>query len=302
MIYDDSFPRHIPHQTRPEVLSMGLQPLDTRHWIEVDTSLSRFHRHTLAMREIHGDAVYAALPCSLPAQRELSALLCAHLLEHHADAYQRDAAGLGCGPGEFHVSLGAAEPEPLWSASLLVADDLVIMQPSAHGYVLTAASLASPSHWRLQDKLGRPMHVIHDPIPGMHEQLTPRIERFFSHITPQRPVCRFNWALQADPGLFHPDAQDAAVAGDSCLYYRVERQTLRRLPDSGAIAFTIRVFLHPLEKLRAVPGAIQALIAAVDATSPALATYKGFPALRDALEQYRLESEPHTSERRRSST
>lgn len=30
---------------------------------------------------------------------------------------------------------------------------------------------------------------------------------------------------------------------------RVERQTLRRLPRSGAVVFTIRVYLTPLEEL-----------------------------------------------------
>ncbi|MFN2327554.1 MAG: DUF3445 domain-containing protein [Chromatocurvus sp.] len=290
MIHDDSVPRHIPHLVTPEVLSMGLRPLDPRNWIETDTSLLHLHRHTLAMREQHGEAVYAALPSSLAAQRELLSLLCGHLIKEHAVAYRRDGAGITSTAAGFHVALAEADPEPLWRASLLIADDLVIMQPSPDGYLLAAASLASPSHWRLQDKLGRPMRAVHDPIPGMHRQLTPRIDRFFSHISPERPVLRFNWALQADSGLYHPAAPTVAVGPDSPLYYRVERQTLRRLPRSGAIAFTIRVFLHPLATLGAVPGAIQSLVSAVDATPPALAAYKGFPSLRDALEKYRLES------------
>lgn len=302
MIHDDSVPRHIPHRDGSGVLSMGLQPLDPRHWIEVDTSLADFHQHKLAMREQHGGGIYDALPSSLAAQRELSALLCEHLLEQHEDAYRCDAGGMTCTAGAFQVALSAGDQEPLWSASLLVADDLVIMQPSASGYRLTAASLASPSHWRLQDKLGRPIGEIHDPIPGVHQQLTPRIDRFFMHIHPQRPVCRFNWSLQADPGLFHPAATNTPVPRGTHLYYRVERQTLRRLPESGAIVFTIRVFLHPVALLGAVSGALDALVAAVDATPPALAQYKGFPALRDALEQYRLESAPDMSRPRRLST
>lgn len=281
---------------------MGLRPLDPRDWIETDTSLSRLHRHTLTMRQQHGDAAYAALPSSLEAQRELLSLLCRHLLGEHGSVYQRDGAGIASSAGAFHVALTDGDPEPLWRASLLVADDLVIMQPSAEGYLLTAASLASPSHWHLPDKLGKPMRAVHDPIPGMHRQLTPRIDRFFSHITPERPVSRFNWALQADPGLFHPAAPETAVGRDSALYYRVERQTLRRLPRSGAIAFTIRVFLHPLAALGAVPGAIHALVSAVDATPPALAMYKGFPSLRDALEQYRLTSAAENNWPRRSPT
>lgn len=302
MIHDDSVPRHIPHLASPEVLAMGLRPLDPRNWIETDTSLSRLHQHTLSMRQQHGDAVYAALPSSLEAQREVLSLLCGHLLSEHAGAYRRDGTGIASAAGGFHVALREDDPEPLWLASLLVADDLVIMQPSGSGYLLAAASLASPSHWRLQAKLGRPMREVHDPIPGIHRQLTPRIDRFFAHISPERPVSRFNWALQTDPGLFHPAAPEAAAGGDASLYYRVERQTLRRLPRSGAIAFTIRVFLHPLAALSVVPGAIDSLVSAVDSTPPALARYKGFPSLRDALEQYRLKSAAATDWPRRSPT
>lgn len=281
---------------------MGLQPLDPAQWIEVDTSLARLHRHARTMREQHGRAVHDALPSSLVAQRELCDLLCGHLLDQHGDAYRREANGLTCTAGDFHVALPTDDPEPLWSASLLVADDLLLMQPSTGGYRLTAASLASPSHWRLQDKLGRPMAEIHDPVPGVHRQLTPRIDRFFSHLTPERPVCRFNWSLQADAALYQPAAKQSAISSNTHLYYRVERQTLRRLPLSGAIVFTIRVFLHPLSTLRAMPGAVDALIAAVDAVPPDLAQYKGFPALRDALEQYRLESSTDTTRPRRFST
>lgn len=289
MIHDDRTPRHIPHQAGTDMLAMGLRPLDPAQWIEVDNSLPRYHRHTRSMREQHGDAVYAALPSSLQAQRELCALLCSHLVEHHGDAYRRSGDGVTSAVGGFHVPVPADDPEPLWSASLLVADDLAIMQPGANGYLLVAASLATPSHWRLQDKLGRPMRAIHDPIPGIHDQLTPRIERFFDHITPQRPVCRFNWGMQADPALYQPGTKKARIPANAQLFYRVERQTLRRLPDSGCVVFTIRVFLHPLETLSTTPGAIADLVAAVDATPPALSAYKGFPALRDALEQYRIE-------------
>jgi hypothetical protein len=42
---------------------------------------------------------------------------------------------------------------------------------------------------------------------------------------------------------------------------RVEHQTLRRLPRSGAIVFTIRVYMTPLEELE--PGEAGRLAAAV---------------------------------------
>jgi len=288
VILDDSAPRYLPHCTRPELLAMGLSPLASGDWIEVDTSLGRFHRHKQALAADDQAAVYRWLPGSLPAQEELAEQLLRHLLEAHGDAYRRDAAAVHCSAAGFSVPWPPATADPLWSLSLLVAEDLLIMERGDDGYRLTAASLCSPSHWRLAEKFGRPLREIHDPVPGIHGALSPRIDRFLEHLRPAHPVQRFNWTLQADAGLFHDGRAGAsAQAGAAAsLYYRVERQTLLRLPRSGAVVFTIRVFLHPLETLAGRPGALAALGHAVDAAPPALARYKGFERLRAALARY----------------
>ncbi|MCP5165310.1 MAG: DUF3445 domain-containing protein, partial [Pseudomonadales bacterium] len=175
----------------------------------------------------------------------------------------------------------------LWNCSLWVADDLVIMEKLHGEYCLTAASLCSPSHWRLADKFECPMREIHDPIPGFHQVLTPRIDRFFEHLKPQHPVTRSNWALQDNALLNPPVDSHEAVDATTALYYRSERQSLVRLPRSGAIAFTIRVYLHPLASLQAIPGALPALFAAIDLMPPALARYKGVDRLAPALAVWR---------------
>ena len=54
------------------------------------------------------------------------------------------------------------------------------------------------------------------------------------------------------------DALDPA-----CVRMRVERQTLRRLPRTGAIVFTIRVYLTRLEDLVAEPGVPGRLASAI---------------------------------------
>ncbi|KGE04701.1 heme-dependent oxidative N-demethylase family protein [Pseudohaliea rubra] len=288
MILDDSAPRYLPHCTCPELLAMGLSPLDGGRWIEVDSSLARFHAHKQVLAAERKAAVYGWLPVSLPAQDELAEQLLRHLLEAHGDVYRRDAGAVHCAAGGFSVPWPPAAPDLLWSLSLLVAEDLLLLEQGEGGYRLTAASLCSPSHWRLADKLGRPLREIHDPIPGIHETLTPRIDRFFDHLRPDHPVQRFNWSLQADPELYHDGSGEDPVSAATALYYRVERQTLVRLPRTGAVAFTIRVFLHPLETLAAWPGALAALGDAVAAAPAPLARYKGFDTLRAALARYRL--------------
>ena len=100
-------------------------------------------------------------------------------------------------------------------------------------------------------------------------------------------MVRFNWAIQADDALAQlPDAEPP-ISAETPLFYRTERQSLLRLPTTGAIAFTIRVYLHPVEALHEHPGAMAALLAAVDATPLPLKRYKGFDRLEPALARYR---------------
>ena len=283
--YDNDSPRYLPHMQHPEVLQMGLAPLGTADWIETDNHLAAYHAHKLRQRARLGEEVFRATSGSLPAREELATLLLEHLLTTQPDAYRREAGTLHCLAGGYSVPIAA--DEPLWNCSLWVADDLVIMEKAGGEYRLTAASLCSPSHWRLQDKFDRSMRSIHDPIPGFHSALTARIDRFFEHLRPEHPVVRGNWALQDNDLLYPPLEERGPVTATTPLYYRSERQTLTRLPRTGAIAFTIRVYLHPLASLRATPGALPALFAAIDLMSPAIASYKGIDRLAPALASWR---------------
>ena len=66
-----------------------------------------------------------------------------------------------------------------------------------------------------------------------------------------------------DPTLFQPTgkwrtAHDATITEQNAgerLFLRVERQTLRRLPDSGAVLFGIRVHVYPLADAVTTPEA-----------------------------------------------
>ena len=242
----------------------------TTPWLESPGDLAIIQQHKIRCREQRADDVYAVLPEGAAAANELAQLVW--------QALGKDLAELQAAPSH----------ERLWLASLETFEDLVVMVPSANSHCLMAASLCSPSHWRLREKLGRPMARIHDPIPRIHDQLTPRIERIMQNIRAEQPVERFNWSLQADQDWFcWPHEDGTAYPPETPLYYRVERQTLTRLPHSGALAFTIRVHLHPLETVSQQPGALSALLAAVDETPADMAAYKSFDHYQQALQKYR---------------
>jgi hypothetical protein len=166
---------------------------------------------------------------------------------------------------------------------LVVADDLVVMQPDAQGkYRLVAASLCSPSDWRLEEKLGSTMAEVHSPIPRLNDEIGDQIDRFFNRLPTDRFTQRFNWSLMPHPDLMSRDEWQVDPASDQ-LWYRAERQSLRRLPKSGAIAFTIRVHVCDLTSLLPVEGALESLWAAVESAPEDLRRYKGLDILSPVI-------------------
>jgi hypothetical protein len=267
-----------------DVISMGMSSLDSRSWIETDQDYPRYLDHKLALHKQGQKHIFDSVPSSYAAQAELANLLRRHLLENHSHLYCPLADGLCYLPDG--IELPASNIQPLWNASLWVADDLLIMQKLNDEYCLTAASLCSPSHWHLAEKIGQPMARIHDPVPTLHQKLTPKIDRFFDHLTVENPIQRFNWSLQADDGLAMFPADTQIYPANTPLYYRCERQTLTRLPQTDAIAFTIRVYVYPMMALAQVPHALTQLKASIDTMPTAVRGYKGIIYFAPALQKY----------------
>lgn len=255
------------------ILHMGLSKME--HWLDLNTDLQHWVQHKTDRRAQWGDRVYQVLPDALPAAVEFAEMIAAQAATALDDT----------------VLEGFAVQERLWRASLAVPEDLVVMVPKDGAYHLMAASLCSPSHWRLEEKIGRAMREVHDPIPGIHDDLSDRIDRFFEHLKVDHPVERFNWSVQVGDALHALPDNDSLAAqhGEEALFYRVERQTLVRLPETGAIGFTIRVYIDPIETLAQIDGALPALLAAIDAASPEIAQYKGFHRIQPLLAPYRTD-------------
>ncbi|MFV8783345.1 heme-dependent oxidative N-demethylase family protein [Microbulbifer sp. SA54] len=277
-------PLYLPFVYAPQIVHMGLNRLSGRDWIQPCPQLPNYQHNKLCARRRLQQGVFASEPRSLPAQRELASTLLGHLLGDHR-AYHREAERLvwrGAGHS-LHWPLAVAAAEPLWDASLWVADDICLLLPGAHGYELAAASLAAPSYWKLEDKIGRPLNQIHKPVPGFKEQLAAQMGRFFDHLRPEYPVWRGNWSVVDSPELLQRGG--GSEPGDR-LYLRVERQSLRRLPETGAVAFTIRVTINPLSDLLSVEGAVSALASAVAGMSPRESRYKSLAPLLPRLQQF----------------
>lgn len=147
--------------------------------------------------------------------------------------------------------------------------------------------LRAPSRWRLHEKMGRPLAVVHQPVPLYADQLSAPVDRFMRHLKTGKLAERLNWSVTDDPALSQiegkhrtrPDPTITAANAALRLFLQVERQTLSRLPDSGFVLFTIRVHSYPLTRVLAQPGAAARLAAALRALPASMAAYKSLPPL-----------------------
>lgn len=236
-------------------LRMGLKRVDPAEWLRPDVDRAAralaFDRHPESVQ---------VLPEAEPAVAELCALLGADSLEAAARAH--------------------------W-------EDFCLLQPGADGqYRLTAAALGFPTDWRLAEKLGHPLTAIHAPIHGYAEQLASGVDHFFATLAPGPIYGRANWFVVANADWRYMPTDDPAArfahvtpenAGQT-LFVRCERQTLRRLPETGAMLFTIGIAVDPLDALR--PATVTRVSDAVNAISTGEHERRAAPFYAAALAAY----------------
>jgi hypothetical protein len=260
-------------------MAMGLTAVAELDWLEFgsDHGPQIAERRSL-LRDRPGD-VLACLPEATAAAAELRDTLVAHLLRHHGDRFTRE------GDRVRNVVLGRdidVTGDPLAVCGHLVQEDFCLMQPHDDGYRLTGAVLCFPSRWRLADKIGRALPGVHAPVPFYGERLASPVERFFRSLKAGRIAQRLNWSVMDDAALFQPgghgetDVNRAVTAANalSRLYLRVERQTFRRLPASGAVVFGIRIHVTDLATVAREPGEGPRLRAALAALPEEMQRYK----------------------------
>jgi hypothetical protein len=277
---------YLPFDAGPHRMQMGLMALKLQDWIEIDDTLAATllaKRRLLAERH---DDVFAALPGTETAGAEVLNLLADHLPRRFPSQYPRMNTTIAVAATGELVGIGTPGVHPLETASRLVPEDLCLMRRAADSYILAAACVCFPSRWRLADKIGRSLAAIHAPVPGYAGSLGAPVDRFFDKVTADRPVWRLNWTIHDSPDLFQPVSSTkrpppADFAGQ--VFLRVERQTLRRLPASGDVLFTIRTYITPLGEIAKDAEAARRLAAAIENLPEALREYRSLTQFADAL-------------------
>ena len=170
--------------------------------------------------------------------------------------------------------------DALVDAALAVPDDLTVLRSVATGdgeqLPFVAGVVCSPSRWRLADKIGHDMLAVHKPVALYAEHIGAAVDTTLTRLSPDKPVWRSNWTLEDHPALFQPFSPGRQLVDHpSELWIRIERETLRRLPRTQGVLFTIRGFQEPLATyVQRGPEAVGALRELVARLPDAVARYK----------------------------
>jgi len=145
------------------------------------------------------------------------------------------------------VLAGAGGLDAIERLALVVDEDVCYLQADTRDrYVLVAGCVCSPSHWRLTEKIGRPVADVHQHVPHYTRDLAARVDQFLGRLRPGSSVARRNWTVHETSERFEPFSPPPLDVPPGEQWLRTERQTLTRLPRSGAVQFTIRTDMAQL--------------------------------------------------------
>jgi hypothetical protein len=279
---------------------LGMRPLDLDDWIQIGEDYEAQMAAKARARARHPETVFVGLPIALPACAELLELLSDHLISRWPAEFMRTATHvINRRTGERLPLDGTVHP--LEVAGRLVQEDLIVMVRDPHDavgpLVFGAGSVCFPNRWDLHSKLGRTMTEVHAPVSRLNEQLGDPIERFFERLQPDKSFWRVGWGVIDTPELFQPPQRPEPARGVGRdlddLHVRIERETLRRLPCSQAIVFTIRTYIATARRLLATsPDDARRLADAVAAMPSDVRRYKQLDVLGPVLDRLLTSAAP----------
>lgn len=284
-------------------VNMGIRNMEFDDWIQLDNEWMKYHDEKLKRIADKNELVYGTLPELYPAALELLDLFKSYLPARYPTLFKETEKGIYnlVTKEDFDFKSRPLPEDPMLMASKLIQDDIAIMVEMPDGqFYLKGGAIMLAGFWRLKDKLNLPLSLIHTTgdVPKYNTHLKSGMEKFFTRQTPDKPVVRNNYFIQTDDKL----AWSESIGDENTdqvgwytapklqdinkIFFRSERQSVRKLPLTGLVFFTVRTYFHPITDLCKEPYIPRRLLDGIASWSEDVKEYRGLHAFEDVLMPY----------------
>lgn len=279
--------KSLPFKNATYKLTMGIKNLDIQDWLLVEpTYKHRIENKKLIIRSQHPAypaskdtrrSTFFIKDEAIPAIKEFYNTVVTYMREKYPMYFKLDGDMIHNLITDEKIPAVACDDdkavEYLESLALTIEEDFLILlkDPSREHekdgteYFFKAGVFGFAAGFDPRDRFDMPLSFIHHPIPGYEEKLKLSMNRFFNRISPGQFVTRSNFSVQTHNKLYVDDSnkghnlpKDAiqvpldvnSLDFVNDVHYRSERQVLTKLPESGAVVFTIRTYLIPMHEIK----------------------------------------------------
>ncbi|KAJ4392800.1 hypothetical protein N0V91_011250 [Didymella pomorum] len=284
---------------------MGIRKMSWDEWIELDSNFLPYHDRKFSElgKDINAHVHYVNNAVTRLVCFEVLEELTRYLTHRYPDVFQLSGNVIRNTVTKKDYPYPASSPtEAMATAAKLVHDDLALMIDNDDGqYHLNARAISLPGFWRLKEKFRMSLDTLHIEagVPHYQEKLQKSMNRFFNKMAPETKSCHStSFSLTTGDDWSHRmgDQNSNQVASWATadntnlrveeIHFRSERQSLRRLPKSGALLFTIRTYFEPVTVIAQEPHVPGRLAEAIRNWDDTMSYYKGKKHWEDILLPY----------------
>ncbi|KAL4886157.1 hypothetical protein BJY04DRAFT_213690 [Aspergillus karnatakaensis] len=249
--------RWVYHQT------MALSKLEPDYWIELEQNYFETLKQRKALLAQHGTKILNYSPGTELACRELMEMVLQFVCTRYPHYFSLENSNTIFINRLLNTTTDLTTSHPLNVLFDNIPEDFPIMMRDENdgNYYLRAGFICSSIGWTFGTHFNRPLRAIHTEVND-YDKMAKSMDRFFTKLPTDQPIQRGAWFIEDWKPLFVTPEEYALNAGtrhqgetvpiEQC-YLRVDWQTLRRLPLSGAIVFNFKAVFTPMVALREEP-------------------------------------------------
>jgi dimethylamine monooxygenase subunit A len=273
----------------PNSILLGLKKSSLDDWVEIDSTYLDRYRYKRELFTKYPEETIQSLPGTEESCFEALYYLTEFLPLRYPSMFKKTDNGIFnlVTDDSWDLRRDSAvwkTHHPLQVMGYLTTEDWFVLQTDDDGTTtrLRAGANCFPAGWKLRERMGHSLWQIHaGKVPMYEQKLSTSMDRFFARHRADKPVTRYNYAIDISSELFHINPHHNLTLESlgrpltiDQLYLRVERQFLQRLPKTKGLIFSIRTYVTPLLEVMKDRDIARALRTSVSSYSPQVAKYK----------------------------